>query len=414
MWITEEDGKILQQSNIRWLYIQAIICFLTLGFITSIFVVYCIETGWGGLLRMLVWFSYLAIILAWVTVLVCLISTLNRILIFQLHETMKLPEFMYWWMSTLDGFRDLLLVMSYVITFLSHIAFWITWYLDSWPITYPSIVGHTLVFPSIILMMFITTMYVSWWALLFTSGYCIFYFFYHTWIWYNGGFWVYPSLDPHQDPFYVYLVGGIFIGQILLYFVVVVINHFKNKFFALLVRSRVVDWEFFTIVYEKGMWRNEHNRTELLISQGGILILLGFLGFMSVVNLSASTLFTIHFIFNLIYMGFSGTSSLWNLNHIFRKPRATVATNLEKFQFVVWTNMIDMVCLWALIMYTICEVIIYVNTNSIWVFLAFLTIYLMMMVMKVIQYFFAKEYFDYDNTNIHVKDKIMFSTYFTR
>ncbi len=411
--ITVEDGKILQKSNIKWLYFQALIAFVTLGFITSIFIVYVIETGMGGLLRMLVWFSYLAIILAWFTTLVCLIASLNRILIYQLHETRKLPENMFWWMGAVDGIRDVMLTMACTITFLSHIAFWITWYLDSWPITYPSIVGHTLVFPCMILLMTITTMYISWWALLFTSGYCIIYFFYHAWIYYNGGYWVYPSLNPQQDPFFVYLVAGIFVGQFLLFWGIVLINHIKNKIFAFSVRNHLIDLDLFTIVYEKGMWRNEHYKTELLISQIGLIFLLGFLGFMSVVNIS-STLFTIHFILNIIYMGFAGTSSLWNLTHIFIKPPATSATSLDKFQFVVWTNTLDMVCLMALTLYTISEVIIYVNTDSIWVFLAFLTIYLMMIVMKIIQYFFAKVYFDYDNTDLHTKDEVIFTTYFTR
>lgn len=414
MALTREDKLILQSSSIYWLWVQFIVgcCAIALNF--SILIQYIVETG--SLRGILMWYSYWAIIWSSANSLVWTASICFHLLLYYLKKYIPIGNSLTWYFVTFYRIRDAFLIVGMMQSLISHVAFWITWSAGRWVITYPSIAGHSVIWPGYAVQLLMTTVFVSWWHLLYGLYYLACYFCFHFWMYYNGGFWVYDALNPNQDhPYWVILIGVITTGLILNYFAISFLNDLKNRLYSIIIRYKWINLTTFDLNPSRGLWKCEHYRTQLFLSQSVISFLLAFALMMLFVAIY-STSYIVHLLITMFYLSIELTCSIWNFQHILIEPQKD-SDNSNTFPIVLWFNVVSFGSITLAWIASLVGMIWYLGTDGVWVYFIFFTIYCLIYLVKFVQYYMVLTYADFhelysQKRDLHQKDEILCETYF--
>lgn len=328
----------------------------------------------------------------------------------QPDETISDKEHLLQWMRNFDYMRDLVIMITIVHSLTSHVTFWIVYCFEQWPITYPSIAGHTVVFFVNVGHRLLTTSCVTWLDPLFSFYYTVIYFCFHIWTFYKTGTWVYGSLNPLENPFWFWLITGIPLIQFIMIPVTMLLDYFKH---------RVYIWGYHTFEVQMvnintsyNIKRNEHYRTDLFVLQSMVLFLVLFLGFMSMAPYTMNTLLLIHLIYIAIYVFVEFGASIYNFQYVFKQPSVR-RTDLYHMDMLVLINRIATVMLLIHTIGAAGELIIHLSSfYYVWIYLTYLICGVLILFTKCLQYVFMHPFLKKGNNLYNTFNPVLYRTYF--
>ncbi len=205
------------------------------------------------------------------------LATYTQILLYNAEKPLKLSIPLQKWMNVIHYIRDILIVILWIQLVTTAIAFWVSWYINQYVLQLNSYLSHGGLLGVHLILVFMTTYYLSFWSVLISVFYTIFYYFFLVWLFLQSGHWLYPSLDPVQNPLWYLIVGLMPFAQLIGFGVIHLITWFKNRFFLKLQEQS--NLEMIQIKLQYAVTWKDYLRLEVAISCG----LLAFLSIYAVV-----------------------------------------------------------------------------------------------------------------------------------
>jgi hypothetical protein len=237
MYWSPEDKIVLESFHPVGVLFRLFFEILGLAVNFSVFLLYCLDSYF---VTIFVWYSDWAIFFGCAFWSVAIISSLLQLAFYHSEGPVGLSKAAQRWVNIVHRVRDLLMGVLCIQLAMTCISFWISWYMDPYPLPANSIISHSVVWILVIVEMFISVYYLSYWVLLVSVFYTIIYYFFLCWLQYQTGHWQYPALDPSKTPLWYLIVGLMPVAQVIGYYLMRGISWVKNYMVIELQRK----WKF--------------------------------------------------------------------------------------------------------------------------------------------------------------------------
>jgi hypothetical protein len=241
---------------------------------------------------------------------------------------------------------------------------------------------------------------------------------FHIWIYYRDGFWVYEALNPAQNVYWWIIVAGIPVIQIFGFFLLLFVNYSKNR--AFLAGNHYFQPLLVNQVGTVGIYRSEHYKIELFISQIIILGSVCYLFFMSLAPIYTGV-FWGFFVVILVYVVSEWFTTYHNIQYLvyeviqLKDPllhkQIVMETLFIDQRFVYLANAVSLLLLLGLGVAAFITMIIVFTTNMFWIYFAITGIAAMILLVKIFQFTYVLPYL-FRNQSIHEQDILYLESYF--
>lgn len=259
-----KEDKILRSFNpnlVAFSLVYNIFCEL---FYLSILVSYSVKLD-GGFLMYSALYSYWGVTLAAIASLYSIISASMRLHAFYYRKELFKEKSFHWWLNFVDVFRDCFIIVSILQLCLSSGTFWIFCPFD-WAYGFPTIMSHYIVLVLVVILYFITIVYVSWWNLALALCFCGVYYSFTILVYYvTDGWWVYSIQDPKVFPVWFLILILSVIAQMIIYFIISIINIIKNKIYVAL-QVHILEMPIVKQKIEFAIGKQDHLNIEILLT----------------------------------------------------------------------------------------------------------------------------------------------------